>query len=81
MLFSESTVCVLRVRGVIRAAHYLHHILRRPPIVQVVGAHEGVAQAFCRGADKADPAKSVFFVVALASEKPFPLFLRRVEAP
>lgn len=42
---------------------------------------QNVAQAFCRGAEKADAAKSVFFVVALASEKPFPLFLRRIGPP
>lgn len=42
---------------------------------------QNVAQAFCRGAEKADAAKTVFFVVALASEKPFPLFLRRIGPP
>ena len=42
---------------------------------------QSVAQAFCRGVEKADPAKSVYFVVALASEQPFPLFLRRTGPP
>lgn len=42
---------------------------------------QNVGQAFCRGLEKADRTKRVFFVVALASEKPFPLFLRRVDAP
>ena len=42
---------------------------------------QNVAQAFCRGVEKADASKNVFFVVALASDKPFPLFLRRIVAP
>lgn len=42
---------------------------------------QNVAQAFCRGRDKADAAKAVFFVVALAAEQPMPLFLRRVGPP
>jgi hypothetical protein len=42
---------------------------------------QNVGQAFCRGVEKADPSKSVFFAVALASEKPFPLFLRRTGPP
>lgn len=42
---------------------------------------QNVGQAFCRGVEKADAAKTVFFVVALASEKPFPLFLRRIGPP
>lgn len=41
---------------------------------------QNVGQAFCRGVEKADASKSVFFVVGLASEKPFPLFLRRIPA-
>lgn len=40
---------------------------------------QNAAQAFCRGVEKTDAAKNVFFVVALASENPFPLFLRRVQ--
>jgi hypothetical protein len=42
---------------------------------------QNVAQAFCRGRDKADAAKAVFFVVGLAAEQPVPLFLRRIGAP
>ena len=41
---------------------------------------QNVAQAFCRGRDRADAAKTVFFVVALAAEQPMPLFLRRLPA-
>jgi hypothetical protein len=42
---------------------------------------QNVAQAFCRGRDRADAAKTVFFVVGLASEQPVPLFLRRTGPP
>jgi len=42
---------------------------------------QSLAQEFWRETEKADPSKAVFFVVALASEKPFPLLLRRIWPP